>query len=113
MENEKINLALLLLVSITLSLYLFFRTYVISMDGAFQFIPVAKDFVSGLFGEALTHGQQPLYPFLIAVVSQWTSDFEVAGKLVSTLFGILLIFPVYFLGNEYSMRKLPSYHPFY
>lgn len=106
MRNEKINVAILLLVSIILSLYLFFRTYVISLDGAFQFIPLAKDFASGLFGKALTHGQQPLYPFLIALVSQWISDFELAGKLVSTLLGILLIFPVYFLGKRIFDEKI-------
>ena len=105
-EKEKINLAILLLISLLLSLYLFFRTYVISLDGAFQFIPLAKDFASGLFGKALTHGQQPLYPFLIALVSQWVSDFELAGKLVSTLFGILLIFPVYFLGKRIFDEKI-------
>src|SRR4030067_987359 len=106
MRNEKINVAILLLVSITLSLYLFFRTYVISLDGAFQFIPLAKDFASGLFGKALSHDQQPLYSLLVAFVSQWVSDFEVAGKLVSTLFGILLVFPVYFLGKRIFDEKI-------
>src|SRR4030067_1720166 len=106
MRNEKINVAILLLVSIILSLYLFFRTYVISLDGAFQFIPLAKDFASGLFGKALSHDQQPLYSLLVAFVSPWVSDFDVAGKLVSTLFGILLIFPVYFLGKRIFDEKI-------
>jgi len=100
MRNEKINLAILLLLSFILSIYLFFQTYVISLDGAFQYVPVAKDFASGLFKKALNHSQQPLYSFLIAFVSQWVSDFELAGKWVSTLFGIFMIFPVYFLGKR-------------
>ncbi|NWG03047.1 MAG: glycosyltransferase family 39 protein [Syntrophaceae bacterium] len=99
-KNEKINLAILFLLSVTLSLYLFFRTYVISLDGAFQYIPIAKDFASGLFGKALTHTQQPLYSFLIAMISPWVSDYELAGKWVSTFLGIFMIFPVYFLGKR-------------
>jgi 4-amino-4-deoxy-L-arabinose transferase-like glycosyltransferase len=99
-KNEKFDLTLLILVSVFLTIYLFFRTYVISLDGAFQYIPIAKDFASGFFRKALSHNQQPLYPFIIAVVSQWVPDFELAGKLVSSFFGILIIFPVYFLGKR-------------
>jgi len=98
--NEKVDLALLLLVSLLLSIYLFSRTYVISLDGAFQYIPLAKDFASGFYGKALSHNQQPLYSFIIALLSRWVPDFELAGKLVSSFFGILMIFPVYFLGKR-------------
>ena len=76
------------------------------MDGAFQYIPVAKDFASGLFKKAISHNQQPLYPLIVAVVSSWTPDFEVAGKLVSSFFGILMIFPVYFLGKRIFDEKI-------
>lgn len=106
MAKEKINLTILLLTSLVLSIILYFRTYVISVDGADQYIPLAKEFVSGLFGKALSHDQQPLYSLLVAVASQWVPDFEVAGKLVSTLFGILLIFPVYFLGKRIFDEKI-------
>src|SRR4030042_6907943 len=99
-KNEKFDLAILILVSLLLTIYLFFRTYVISLDGAFQYIPIAKDFASGFFKRALSHDQQPLYPFIVALVSRWISDFEMAGKLVSSFFGILIIFPVYFLGKR-------------
>jgi hypothetical protein len=100
MKNEKIDLAALFLVSLLLSIYLFLRTYVISLDGAFQYIPLAKDFASGLFRKALSHNQQPLYPLIVAFVSRYVLDFELAGKLVSSIFGILLIIPVYFLGKR-------------
>src|SRR4030042_2749571 len=99
-KNEKFDLTLLILVSLLLTIYLFFRTYVISLDGAFQYIPIAKDFASGFFIRALSCNQQPLYPFVIAFVSQWVPDFELAGKLVSSLFGILIVFPIYFLGKR-------------
>jgi len=105
-KDEKFDLILLLLLSLLLSVYLFFRTYVISMDGAFQYIPIAKDFVSGLYGKAFGHNQQPLYSLFVAVVSRWVSDFELAGKLVSSFFGILLILPVYFLGKKIFDQKI-------
>jgi hypothetical protein len=105
-KNERIDLAVLLLISLLLSIYLFFRTYVISLDGAFQYIPIAKDFASGLFRKALSHNQQPLYSLLVAFVSRWVPDFELAGKLVSSIFGILIIFPVYFLGKRIFDTKI-------
>lgn len=100
-KRERVDLAILLLVSLLLSIYLFFRTYVISLDGAFQYIPMAKDFASGLFKEGFQKtGQQPLYPLLISGVSFWAKDFELAGMLVSSFFGILIILPVYYLGKR-------------
>ena len=100
MRNEKLRLTILLFISLLLSLYLFFHTYAISIDGAFQYIPIAKDFVSGFYGKALSHNQQPLYALIIALVYPMIGDFELAGRFISTLFGILLIFPVYILGKR-------------
>jgi hypothetical protein len=106
-KNQKIDLAVLLLISFILSTYLFFRTYVISTDGALQYIPMAKYFASGFWGKGLReYGQQPLYPFFIAMFFHWVNDFEIAGKLVSTLFGVLAIFPVYFLGKRIFDQKI-------
>src|SRR4030065_1425483 len=99
-KNEKFDLTILILVSLLLTIYLFFRTYVISLDGAFQYIPIAKDFASGLFRKALSHNQQPLYPLIVAFVSRWVPDFELAGKLISFFFGIFIIFSVSFLGKR-------------
>ena len=105
-KSERIDLAILLLVSLLLSIYLFFQTYVISLDGAFQYIPIAKDFAFGLYQKALSHNQQPLYPLILAFVDRWVSDFELAGRLVSSFFGILIIFPVYFLGKRIFDEKI-------
>lgn len=113
MRNEKLGLTVLLLISLLLSIYLFFRTYVISIDGAFQYIPLAKDFASGLFKKALSHNQQPLYPLMLAYVSRWIPDFEVAGKLVSSLLGILLMIPVYFLGKRIFDKKIALLSSFF
>ncbi len=107
MKNDRTNLILLFLISFLLSLYLYFHTYVIALDGAFQYIPLAKAFASGAFREALeTTGQQPLYPFLIALLSRFTPDMEMAGRLVASLSGILLIFPVYYLGKRLVSQRV-------
>ncbi|MEI9475779.1 MAG: glycosyltransferase family 39 protein [Deltaproteobacteria bacterium] len=106
-RNEKLDLTFLLLVTLLLSIYLFFHMHVISMDGAFQYIPMAKMFAAGSFREALNYsGQQPLYAFLVSLVSRWVGDFELAARWVSSFFGILLVFPVYFLGKEVSDRRV-------
>jgi hypothetical protein len=106
-QNEKFGLFILFVISILLSTYLFFQTYVISIDGAFHYIPVAKLFVSGAYKDAIHYGGiQPLYAFLVALVSRWVADFELAGKLVSSFFGILIIFPVYFLGKQIFDKKI-------
>ena len=75
-KNEKLELFSLFLISLLLSIYLFFQTYVLSLDGAFQYIPIAKDFASGFFRKALSHNQQPLYSLIVAFVSRWVPDFE-------------------------------------
>ncbi len=105
-KNERRELFILFLISFLLSIYLFFRTYTISLDGAFQYIPIAKDFASGFFRKALGHNQQPLYSLIVAFVSRWVPDFELAGKLVSSIFGILLVLPVYFLGKRIFDEKI-------
>ena len=105
-KNEKLYFTLLLSVSFFLTIYLFIQTYVIALDGTFQYIPIAKDFASGFFRRAISHNQQPLYPLIIAFVSRWVSDFELTGKLVSSFFGILIIFPVYFLGKRIFDEKI-------
>jgi hypothetical protein len=76
------------------------------MDGAFQYVPIAKDFASGFFRKALSHNQQPLYSLIVAFVSRWVPDFELAGKLVSSILGILLVIPVYFLGKRIFEEKI-------
>jgi len=114
MRNEKINLAILFLISLLLSTYLFFKTYVIASDGAFQYIPMAKVFATGSLRDAIGFGgQQPLYSFFIALASRGIADFEVAGRLVASFFGILVIFPVYFLGKRIFDQKIAFLSAFF
>jgi hypothetical protein len=107
LKNETYDLTFLLLVSLLLSVYLFFNMHVISLDGLSQHIPMAKMFAAGSFRDALNYsGQQPLYPFLVSVVFRGVGDVELAARLVSSLFGILLIFPSYLLVKEISDKRV-------
>ncbi len=105
-KKEVIQLFILIIISLILSIYLFYYTHVISLDGAFQYIPIAKDFTKGLYQKALSNTQQPLYPLFIAFFYQWIPDFETSGKLISSFFGILLLFPIYFLGKWIYDRNI-------
>jgi 4-amino-4-deoxy-L-arabinose transferase-like glycosyltransferase len=105
--DEKLDLGILILISFLLSTYLFFQTYVIAMDGAFQHIPMAKMFATGSFREAINYsGQQPLYAILVSLVYRWAGDFELAARWVSSFFGIIIVFPVYFLASRISDRRV-------
>ena len=106
-KNETSDLVFLFLVTFLLSVYLFFNMHVISLDGLSQHIPMARMFAAGSFREALRYsGQQPLYPFLVSLASRGVGDVELAARLVSSLFGILLLFPAYFMVKEISDRRV-------
>ena len=107
LKNEASDLVFLFLVTFLLSIYLFFNMHVISLDGLSQHIPMARMFAAGSFREALHYsGQQPLYPFLVSLASRGVGDVELSARLVSSLFGILLLFPAYLMVKEISDRRI-------
>jgi len=69
---------------------------IISMDGAFQYAPVANLYLKGAFLEALTQKQLPLFPILLAGFS-WISglDIEMSGRLISVISFILAAIGIY------------------
>jgi len=77
----------------------FSQIYLISVDGAFQYIPVAKLFAWGEYREALNQVQLPLYPLLVAVFSRITGNFEVSGQIISFLASTLAVIPLFLLGK--------------
>jgi len=78
----------------------FSEIYLISMDGAFQYIPAAKLFAWGEYREALHQLQLPLYPFLVSVVSRITGNFELSGQIISLVASILAVIPLFLLGKS-------------
>jgi len=106
-QRERTQLIVILSLSVLLSLYLCLKTPVISLDGAFQYIPMAKAFSSGAYREGISiNGQQPLYPFLVGVAGRWVPNLEWAGKGVASLFSVLLVIPVYWIGKRFFGRDV-------
>ena len=99
-QEDQRYLIALLAVGLFLRLYAFSQIYMISIDGAFQYIPVAKLFFQGEYPQALLQRQLPLYPFLISAFSYITRDLEVSGQLISIIFSLLAVFPLYLIGKS-------------
>jgi hypothetical protein len=99
-KEDRKNLIILVSFGLLLRLYAFSQIYMISLDGAFQYIPVAKLFSQGDYLQALLQRQLPLYPFLISALSYITGDLEVSGQLISIIFSLLAVFPLYLIGKS-------------
>jgi len=99
-REDRRNLIILLAIGIALMLYAFCGLFMISIDGAFQYIPVAKLFYQGDYRQALLQPQLPLYPFLISLLSHITGDFELAGQLISIIFSLAALLPIYLIGKS-------------
>jgi len=107
-KEDKRNVLILLIVAITLRLYAFSQIYLISTDGAFQYIPTAMLFYEGKYLQALTQPQLPLYPFLISLLNRIIGNPELAGQIISIFFSILALIPLYFLG-KYLFSSKPAF----
>lgn len=99
-EEDWRNLIALLAFGLVLRLYAFSQIYMIALDGAFQYIPVAGLFYQGEYLQALDQPQLPLYPFLIGMFSHITGSFELTGQLISIIFSLLAVFPIYLLAKS-------------
>jgi 4-amino-4-deoxy-L-arabinose transferase-like glycosyltransferase len=99
-REDRSNLIILFFFGLVLRLYALIQIYMIANDGAFQYIPVAKLFYQGEYLQALAQPQLPLYPFLISLLAHVTGDIELAGQLISIIFSLLTIFPLYLIGKS-------------
>ncbi|MCU0644497.1 MAG: glycosyltransferase family 39 protein [bacterium] len=57
------------------------------------------------FSHVLHPYWSPLYPFTIALMGKVCPNYELAGRLVSIIFGTLLIVPVYFFSRKHFGRR--------
>lgn len=77
----------------------------ISGDGP-AYIRMAKNFFAGNFSAGLAEDYPPLYSLFIAAAYSITNDWVIAGRLVSFIFSILTIVPIYFLTKELFGEKV-------
>jgi len=121
-NNQKSNKKLLLILFFTaliVRIYCSINTYVISIDGAIQYIPLAQLFACGKIKQALIHPQSPIYPFFLSVIHFIGIDWELSGKIVSIIFGIATFFPIFFFfkrifGKEVAFLSIAIFalHPY-
>jgi len=98
-------LVVLLGIGVATRVLFFSQIYLIAIDGAFQYVPVAELFAWGDYREALFQVQLPLYPWFTAVVAKLTGNFETAGQLISATTSILAVMPLFLLGRHIFGRS--------
>ncbi|HHT9118560.1 MAG TPA: ArnT family glycosyltransferase, partial [Candidatus Hypogeohydataceae bacterium YC38] len=96
--SEKRHLLFLVLFALLLRLYVFVATPVIGTDG-YNWFNSARCFAEGDFKAGFRHPVHPCYPILFAVFTKLLGDYEVAGKAVALVMGVLSIFPLYFFAR--------------
>jgi 4-amino-4-deoxy-L-arabinose transferase-like glycosyltransferase len=116
--SERQRLLLLLVVAFGLRLYAVLAAKGIANDGAcYGFM--ARDFLEGDFSKGLSTPFHPFYPLLISLISFDSTHVEMAGRLISFLFGTLTLIPLYYFVKETWGEKeamwmglFYSFHPY-
>ncbi len=116
--NEKQILLILLGITFGLRLYAVLMAKGIAYDSAGYGL-MARDFLKGHFIKGLSSQLHPFYPFLISLVSPDTAHVEIAGRIISLVFGTLTLIPVYYFAREIVGQKgaifsglFYSFHPY-
>jgi hypothetical protein len=94
----------LLGIAFGLRLYAVLMAKGIAMDSAcYGFM--ARDFFKGDFLKGLSWAFHPLYPLLISFVTPDPTHVEIAGRLISLLWGTFTLVPLYYLVKEAIGQK--------
>lgn len=103
------KICILLLIALTIRLVCLPFNTIINTDGV-SYATIGSNLIQG---NGYTHitGKialiiAPFYPFLLGLVSLFVSNIEVAGQVVSMLFGVLLIIPIYFLARKLYNERI-------
>jgi hypothetical protein len=92
-------LALTILLALAIRLYLSLTNFCISGDGV-AYLGMAREFASGASARALAAVFSPLYPWVIVLAHRLIPDWELAGSLVSAIFGSAAVATVYLMTRE-------------
>jgi 4-amino-4-deoxy-L-arabinose transferase-like glycosyltransferase len=95
-----------------LRLYVVLNAVTISVDG-FGYINITKGFLEGNLNEGLSVFRRPLYPFLLGFVSLIVDDFELSGRIVSLVFGTLVIPVSFYLGRTIYNERVGLFAAFF
>ena len=73
---------------------------ILYLDAIYFDFESARSFAAGQFVEGFRHWVPPLYPLLLSLPLQFTSDIELSGRLVGVFCGALAVIPAYGIGRE-------------
>ena len=101
-------LILILLLGLAARLVTILTASAIELDGI-SYVLIAEALARGAFGEAIKAVFSPFYPLFIAIGHVFVDDWELAGRIVSLVFGLLLIYVSYFLFKRLVGEKKALY----
>ncbi|OPY71209.1 MAG: hypothetical protein A4E63_01626 [Syntrophorhabdus sp. PtaU1.Bin050] len=87
-------LLFILLVGLAVRLMNVLTASAIEMDGI-SYALIAEAIARGAFGEAVKAVFPPFYPLFVAITHFFVGDWELAGRVVSLVFGLLIIYVSY------------------
>ncbi|MFA7405811.1 MAG: glycosyltransferase family 39 protein, partial [Pelobacteraceae bacterium] len=96
-----VPLLLIIVTAFSVRIYLLRFYDVISADGI-GYVAAARNLATGDMNSLSSNG---FYVFMTWLVGQFTPDFELSGRLVSVIFGSVLVVPLYLLGSELFSRR--------
>ena len=95
-RDGKRILLVALLTCAAVRLYLVWQYYCISSDGV-DYIEAAREFFAGNISAGLGSVYPPGYPIMIAAAFAAIRDWELTGQMLSLVFGVGLLVPLYLL----------------
>jgi 4-amino-4-deoxy-L-arabinose transferase-like glycosyltransferase len=110
--SNKSILLLIILFACILRLLDLMNVSAIEMDGI-SYAGMAENFARGAFSEGLKGVFHPLYPMLMAVFSFVIKDSEMNGRILSLVFGIMLIPVVYMFFKRFFGEQKALYGSFF
>ena len=116
---ERMYLSAAVCAGFALRLVVVLKTPCIEMDGI-GYATIADQFGRGLFREGLNNVFSPMYPIFVSLLHFATPDVELAGRLVSLFFGVLLIWISFLFarrlfndgGKAVWAAVLVAFHPY-
>jgi 4-amino-4-deoxy-L-arabinose transferase-like glycosyltransferase len=104
-SNKFYSIGILLIIAVFIRIFFLRFEYAVGWDEVNYLKLGASGAIHGL-NHILHPYWSPLYPFFVALVGKFFSNYELASRLVSILFGTILIVPVYRFAEKYLSNNV-------
>jgi 4-amino-4-deoxy-L-arabinose transferase-like glycosyltransferase len=105
-KSDFIGLGIILLSAFLIRFFLINYQAYIENDGI-TYVAMAKQWVEG--GGIPEGFYPPLYPLLVGLAHKMLTDYELSGRMVSVIFGTIVIIPLFLLCHQVYGRKVAFY----